>query len=174
MTNTYVRKIINIVIILLGILILWYNFVNINNEDQYIKLFGYRLMVVQEFQEQDGINKNDIIIGKVSEQGYTSQDLIIVRANNTIYFRRIIDITEEGYITKGDGNYRQDSSPITDAQIEGRVVKKIPKLGGLLNVIKSKVFSVIVLIILILLFVYNSHIYKKRIKRRFIKTHGSK
>lgn len=173
MTNKYVRRIVNGIVISLAIIVLWYNYININNKEQYIEVFDRKIIVVNEYQEQQGIEKNDVIIGRKSEEGYEIDNIIIVRLNNTIYFKRVVEKTDEGYITRGDGNYREDAMPITSEQIEGKVIHKISNFGWFLNVIKSRIFSVFVIIILVLIFTYNNHIYKRRVRRRLKKTHGS-
>ena len=164
----HIRKTVRIVGIILLVLMIVYNFTNINSNQQYIRVFGYKIIVVEEYQEQIGIENNDIVIGKETDNGYIVGDLVIVRINGSIYFHRIVDIKADNqYETKGDGNYKPNKELVSNEQIEGKVIKHISNLGLVLKLIKSKFFSVIILIGSIMLLIYNAHIYQRKIKRRF-------
>lgn len=56
-------------------------------------------------------------------------DVITYRIDNNQVTHRVIDIEDGAYITKGDANEGEDTTPVTKEQIVGTVVLSIPYLG---------------------------------------------
>ena len=151
---------------ILTILIL-YNIVNIDNKKQYIKIFGYKVFVVEDYQEQSTIKKDTVIIAKSKNDNFQINDLVAIRINDGLYFHRVTDVIgNELYITKGDDNHKNDEKIFLYKEIEGKVVKQIPWLGRILNIARTKIFSIILLIIFIIAFKYNKHVYIRKNNRR--------
>lgn len=164
----FIKATIKIIFILMFIMLILYNVMNINNKEEYVEVIGYKIFVVQEYQKQQGLEKDTIIIAKSRNNDLKVNDLVVIRISGTTYFHRIVDIIgNEKYVTKGDGNYREDIENFNYEQIQGKVVAKISWFGKILNIAKTKIFSVIILIILIITFKYNKHIHIKMNKRRF-------
>lgn len=157
---------IKIIFILVLIMLILYNIVSINNNKEYVEFIGYKIFVVQEYQKQRGIEKDTIIIARPNNI-YQTNDLVVIRISNTTYFHRIVEaIGNEQYITKGDGNYKEDIDKFNVEEIQGRVIAQMPWFGKILNIAKTKFFSVIIIIIFGITFRYNKHIYIKMSKRR--------
>lgn len=163
----FIKTVEKVIFILMFIMLVLYNVMSINNKEEYVEVIGYKIFVVQEHQKQQGLGKDTIIIAKSKNNDLKVDDLAVIRISGTTYFHRIVDVVgNEKYITKGDGNYREDIESFIYEQIQGKVVVEIPWLGKILNIAKTKIFSVIILVILILIFRYNKHIHIKMNKRR--------
>lgn len=166
MVNKFIKRIIKYTIIAIIFLAILYNFMNINNSNEGTKIFKYSIMVVEEYQEQDGIRKNTLIIAKDIKTKYNINDLVMVNINNTTYIHRIIDIKGKEFITKGDGNYKINEK-IAEEQIIGKVVKKVPYIGVVFRFVRTRIFSILIILFLIVTLMYNKHIYiKKKIRRK--------
>lgn len=56
-------------------------------------------------------------------------DIISYKAKDTIITHRVIEETDDGYITKGDSNSVADPGIVKPKQIFGTVICSIPKVG---------------------------------------------
>lgn len=56
-------------------------------------------------------------------------DIISYKAQDTIITHRVIEETDDGYITKGDSNSVADPGIVKPKQIFGTVICRIPKVG---------------------------------------------
>lgn len=94
-----------------------------------IKLFS-----VESGSMTPTINKGDIIAVSTNNNTYNVDDIITFRTgnhqgalNNT---HRIIEITQANtYITQGDNNQAKDIDPVSQEQIIGKYIFRIPLLG---------------------------------------------
>ena len=100
-------------------------------------------------------------------------DIISYRKGHSVITHRISQVNnnekgEQTYKTKGDNNNTEDSEEISNEDIEGKVVKIIPKIGKISLVLQNKM---IIIIILIILYMYISRNYKKnkRLNLRHLK-----
>ena len=142
----FIKTIVKVIFILVFIMLILYNIMNINNKEEYVEIIDYRVFVVQEHQKQQDIKKDTIIIAKSKNNDFKINDLAVIRISGTTYFHRIVDIIgNEKYITKGDGNYKEDIENFGYEQIQGKVVAKISWFGKILNIAKTKIFSIIIL-----------------------------
>lgn len=60
---------------------------------------------------------------------YKERDIIAFENNGMLITHRIADVTEHGFVTKGDANDTVDLAEVTKENVRGRVVMWIPKLG---------------------------------------------
>ena len=58
-----------------------------------------------------------------------ASDIISYKAQDTIITHRVIEETDDGYITKGDSNSVADPGIVKPKQIFGTVICRIPKVG---------------------------------------------
>lgn len=65
-------------------------------------------------------------------------DVITYRIDNNQVTHRVIDIEDGAYITKGDANEGEDTTPVTKEQIVGTVVLSIPYLGYVASYLHKK------------------------------------
>lgn len=74
-----------------------------------------------------------LLVKKVDPRALDEGDVISFVTGGSVTTHRIVEITyEEGrcqFITKGDANNAEDEAPVTEAQLVGRYLFRIPKLG---------------------------------------------
>lgn len=88
------------------------------------------------FKIQSGSMMPEIQIGEIvvlcKSNEYKENDIITYQVNNSYFVtHRIIKITKEGYITKGDFNNTEDETIIKKEQIQGKVIFHSQLLGKL-------------------------------------------
>jgi signal peptidase len=64
-------------------------------------------------------------------------DVIAFSNNSMMIAHRVVEITEEGYLTKGDNNENRDLGAVLPDQVEGTVFFSIPRLGMYLSSLTS-------------------------------------
>lgn len=70
---------------------------------------------------------------------------IIAFSNKDMWIaHRVVEITDEGYITKGDNNTGRDLGPVMQEQVQGTVICSIPKLGKYIRSITSSTGIIVV------------------------------
>ena len=67
---------------------------------------------------------------------------------------------------KGDNNMAEDKWKVTYKDIEGKYIFKINGFGKFMEMLKSKVFLGILIILIILSIVYNNNLSKKKLIRK--------
>ena len=74
-----------------------------------------------------------LLVRKVDPRALDEGDVISFVTGGSVTTHRIVEITyEEGhcqFITKGDANNAEDEAPVTEAQLVGQYLFRIPKLG---------------------------------------------
>lgn len=121
------------------------------------KVFGYELMTVLSGSMEPGIKIGSVIAVKsvTDPEGYEEGDVVTYRAAddpNTFITHRVQQVLQEGsglaYVTKGDNNDTIDIAPVSADQVVGEYANiTIPYLGYVLNVAKSKLGIVLMLIV---------------------------
>lgn len=96
--------------------------------------FRYRAIIVATESMTGSLNKGDAVIYKEYIDHYIQeQDVLIFIRNDDRIVHRVINIERidgtNRYYTKGDANKDADTGYITDADIEGIVLFKIPYIG---------------------------------------------
>lgn len=114
---------------------------------QYANICGYTFFEVVTGSMANTINIGDVIIVKINSN-YEENDIIVYEKEKSYITHRIIEIKEDGIITKGDNNNTEDEI-IDKEQILGKVIKIIPKVGAIKRIILEP--SIIVTIILIIM-----------------------
>lgn len=92
---------------------------------------------------EPNLNINDIIaVEKCSVDKLKQDDIITFEHDGDIISHRIIRIIHSGdevrFVTKGDNNDIVDSFEIDNEKIYGKVIFKIPKIGGFVKVIQEE------------------------------------
>ena len=165
-----VKKVLNALFLVLDIIIIvvligvFSNFLQISVfNKKYSDFFGYSLFVVKTGSMSGTIEIDDCIIVKITTD-VKENDIISFVEDENVITHRLIQITDNNYITKGDANTGKDT-PISKSSIIGKVVKIIPKFG-----IWIKVFSetqvIIPIIITVFLFGITLSIKDDKISRR--------
>ena len=92
-------------------------------------VFGFSTAVVISGSMEEEISVNDVVIIH-RQKSYEKVDIISFHSGGNLITHRIVDITDEGFITKGDANNTPDSDIVKYDEIEGKVICIIPKVGG--------------------------------------------
>lgn len=166
--ETKIRNIINVFTYIILIIIMSYNISLIIQSifwpNKTPSFLGIKTYVIISGSMKPNIDIGDIVIVK-EEKNLQIGDVISYRKGQSVITHRIVNITEENeekkYRTKGDNNNTEDSEIILNENIEGKVIKIVPKLGNLALLLKNKMT---IIIILIVLYVFISNNYKKNKK----------
>ena len=102
------------------------------------------------FQIQSGSMMPEIQIGEIvilwKCKNYEEKEIITYKINSYFVTHRIIKVTEEGYITKGDFNNTEDEVVVKQEQIQGKVIFHSKILG---KVYKYRYYLIVVLLFLL-------------------------
>lgn len=106
------------------------------NNDNLPTLFGVGVAVVMSGSMSGEIEVNDLVVVQESDS-YKKGDVITFDSGNSIVTHRIVEVTDEGFVTKGDANNTEDSGTVSLDKVQGKVVAVIPKLGAVINFMRS-------------------------------------
>ena len=133
-------KIVSVIIsVILAFLLVSNLYLIINKhflKNPYPNIFGYSTAVVISGSMEPHISVNDMIIIKEQNE-YKKGDVISFIDGKSLVTHRIADVTDAGFITKGDANNAEDKEPVTSKQIAGKVVFAIPYVGLVLEYLQS-------------------------------------
>lgn len=109
-----------------------------------------------------------VLVKEVAEGELKKEDIISFRQGQSVVTHRIIELNEDEkekkYKTKGDNNNVEDKEEITYAQVEGKVIGKIPFLGKISGLLQGKIT---IIVIALMVYIYFAHVSKvNRIKNR--------
>lgn len=162
------KIILNCIYVIIAICVLYNIIFSINtsiSKKEYFKLYGISFFGMKTDLMKEDINKNDLVIVKeVEDKNLQKGDIIAYEVNGKIRINKIID-EQEGYMTKSNRNYYPDIEKITINQIVGKKIVNIPLLGLVLELLQSKIASVVALLFLIVVFSYNRYMYTKKKER---------
>ena len=122
--------------------------------DKVPSIFGYKPFVVMSGSMETKIGVGDLVlVKKVDSKDLKEQDIIAFRnSNGTVTTHRIIEITDDNcFVTKGDNNNIQDSDIVCSKSIEGKYVKKYPRLGKFILFIKKPLGLVVLMLSLLII-----------------------
>lgn len=105
--------------------------------------FGIGVAVVLSGSMEPEISSGDLLI-VTEREGYAVEDIVVYQDGRMAVTHRIISISGDEVITKGDANNAPDD-PITMSQIKGKVLLAIPLLGYLVDMIKTPVGTIVIL-----------------------------
>lgn len=125
-------------------------------------LFGYGKAVVVTGSMEPEIMPNDMVVFHAQDE-YEAGDIVIYQSNSFIT-HRVVEVTENGYITQGDANNVADEE-ITAGQVVGKVILIIPKVGYITEFL-SEPFGILVLMIGFVALLELPRLFGKRSKRR--------
>lgn len=105
--------------------------------------FGIGVAVVLSGSMEPEISSGDLLI-VTEREGYAVEDIVVYQDGRMAVTHRIISISGDEVITKGDANNAPDD-PITMSQVKGKVLFAIPLLGYLVDMIKTPVGTIVIL-----------------------------
>ena len=148
-------KIVNIVLFcVIGILAL--NLMT-TKSDKLFKLIGFRSYTVLSGSMEPEFYPGDLVITQHKDKADIKVDDIVTYRDNEgiVITHRIIEKTNEGYITKGDNNNVNDSDILKEQDIIGEVKISIPKVGYVMNFLSNpKVVAIEMLLLAVFIFFY--------------------
>lgn len=113
-------------------------------------LFGWSMAVVVSGSMSPAIEVNDMVIIHYQDT-YVCGDIIMYKDGNSLVTHRVEQVTETGYITKGDANNTADP-PVSAERVVGKAVLVIPKVGRLSATVRTPLgICVLVLVGIVLI-----------------------
>ena len=114
-------------------------------------LFGYAGGTIVSGSMQPNIMIGDYVIVSVNG-GYDVGDVVMFKRGNSYIAHRVIEVFDDGVITKGDANETEDTK-ISKDEVVGPVVKVVKGFGNFLTFLskyKYLIFVIIVAIVILL------------------------
>ena len=131
--------------------------------DETPSFFGIKTYAVISGSMQPELKIGDVIVVKhVSNNELNVGDIISFRKDDSIITHRISEKSINGYTTKGDFNNVEDSGKVKYEDIEGKVIFKIPYIGKIVFAIKNKIFIIITVIMVFLIYMHNLKLKAKK------------
>lgn len=139
-------------------------FLLVNCLNQKVKSPLEEIFPISFFQIQSGSMMPQIQVGEVvvllKKKQYKENEIITYQVDNSYFItHRIVEITKEGYITKGDFNNTEDEITVTLEQIQGKVIFHSKILG---KIIEYRFYIIGILIFLLLLEIRKEEICHKK------------
>lgn len=146
-----VKKIISIIIwILLFIVVAFnlYSFISTRVlEKEFTTINGYTMLKVDSGSMEPRIQVGDIIIIDTKPKKYKKHDIITYRDETYSYItHKIVKVTDEGFITKGDANDSVDQGYVQEEQIVGVYKGRIRHLAILFIALRNPFTAIMILI----------------------------
>lgn len=149
MKNNWIRRIILIVVgLILGMNVYMLNAQRLLG-NKIPMPFGYGMAVILSGSMEPEMSTGDLIVVHETND-YDVRDIIVFQDVNMLVTHRIIEMNDNEIITKGDANNVEDE-PIQLNQIKGEVILCIPMIGNLVNILKTPIATVIIIVLAILL-----------------------
>ncbi len=105
--------------------------------------FGFGAAVVLSGSMEPALDIDDMIIVRESDR-YEVGDVVVYQSENTLIVHRVVALDGETAVTRGDANNAADA-PIDVSVIKGKVIAHVPKLGLVVNALKTPAGILIVL-----------------------------
>ena len=138
-----IKKIIKILLytlLFLIILVNLYNFVSIKILKKGLATInGYAALEVVSGSMEEAIHIGDIIIIDTKIKTYNVGDIITFKENDSYTTHRIVEINDDGYITKGDANTSVDKNILNSENIIGIYKAKLNYLGLIIRIVKNPI-----------------------------------
>lgn len=150
-----ISKIINTIVIAIFIVIV----LNLatTKSDKLFEVIGYRSYTVLSGSMEPKFYPGDIVIIKHKNKiNLQVNDIATYRDNDgVIITHRIVEQTNEGYITKGDNNNVEDAGILKEDNIIGEFKCSIPKVGYVIQFLSNpKIVSVEIILLSLFIFFY--------------------
>lgn len=107
-------------------------------------IFGYSTAVVASGSMEPALSVDDLILNH-TEDSYGEGDIITFQNGDSLTTHRIVEVTDEGYVTQGDANNTTDLDVVPLKAVIGRVVWAIPYVGSVLAFLKTPLGMVILI-----------------------------
>lgn len=113
---------------------------------QYAPVFGYSVAVVISGSMSGSIEIDDMVIIH-RQESYSAGDVITFESGANLVTHRILDVTEDGFVTKGDANNAPDLAPVPQELVVGKVVQVIPGVGRFIQFARTPLGMMLIVLI---------------------------
>lgn len=145
-----------LIFVVLCTIIFSFSFIQMKlKKTKHINLFGYTILQVETGSMADTINIKDIVVVKLTKD-VSPNDIITYLQKDVLITHRIVKITDNYIVTKGDANNSLDN-PITKDEIIGKVIYIIPKIGIWQKVLATPKVIISGSITILLLYIVSSN-----------------
>lgn len=131
---------------------LWQLFSRIILKDKISLVFGYTQVTVMSGSMEPVISAGDVLIIHAEDE-YKAEDIVTFWRDDMLVTHRLIEESEQGWITKGDYNNAVDSQLVQKDQIIGKVIAIIPYLGLVILYLRTPLGILTVIILLFILLI---------------------
>ena len=119
---------------------------------------GLKPVVVMSGSMEPEIGTGSLAFIDTGDRDIFKGDVISFRTGDLVVTHRVIEITDNGYRTKGDNNDTADIGVVRDSDVEGKILFSIPGAGFALKTVALPAGIAVVL-----LYLFMKVIYKRRI-----------
>lgn len=119
---------------------------------------GIKPVVVMSGSMEPAIGTGSLAFIDTGDREVFKGDVISFRSGDLMVTHRVIEITNDGYRTKGDNNDTADIGIVKDSDVEGKILFSIPGAGFAL-----KTAALPAGIAVALLYIFMKVIYKRRV-----------
>ena len=171
--NIKIKKIISTIISIIVSICILYNVCYLINtiitRKDYFSVLGISFLTNESDSMKPDLRKNDLVLVKEDED-FKKDDIIAYQVNGKIRINKIINKNindgEIKYQTKSNQNYYNDIEEISEGKIIGKKITNIGMLGGIKNILETKIATLMTVIILILRISYNKYIFQRQRERK--------
>lgn len=163
--NKFFKLFIDFLVFIIAILIFFslYNLISFKVLDRdYTNIFGYSMFEIASGSMEPVLKVGDLIIVYTSDD-FKTNDIITYKEKDDFITHRVIDITDNYVITKGDANNSVDYKVQKDRVI-GKVVFTIPNGGTIRKILLTPSVMISIIITLIMISLCFSYIPRRKKK----------
>lgn len=147
------KTLLRITLLALAALVIGLNVYGINASrlagDSLPMPLGFGAAVVMSGSMEPELSVGDLLF-VVRRESYGVRDVVVYQDGRTAVTHRIVSVSEDEVITRGDANNINDD-PITPEQIKGEVVLALPLAGYAVNAVRSPIGTVCILALAVIL-----------------------
>ncbi len=99
-------------------------------------VLGFSPVIVLSGSMEPAFSAGDLLIIQRKEN-YRKDEIVTFEDRGSLTTHRIVELSAEGFTTKGDHNNAEDSGTISAGQIKGALVLIIPRIGSLFLFLRS-------------------------------------
>lgn len=118
------------------------------------QIAGLKPVVVLSGSMEPAIKTGSLAFIDTSDRTVFQGDVISFKAGDMLVTHRVIEITDEGYRTKGDNNETADAGIVKDSSLEGKILFSIPGAGYFLKMVALPVGIAVALLYIFMKVIY--------------------
>lgn len=118
------------------------------------QIMDLKPVVVMSGSMEPAIKTGSLAFIDTSDRMVFEGDVISFRAGDLLVSHRVIEVTDQGYITKGDNNDVADAGIVKDSSVEGKILFSIPGAGYFLKTVALPAGMAIALLYIFMKVIY--------------------